>query len=78
MWRLRLTPAANAVLGEIKDHLAELHEFITVGLDRAVVQTMTDVLIRMKANLLVESRDTPKASGELMTLSSGYEGGEFA
>jgi hypothetical protein len=33
VWRLRLTPAANAVLG------------------RAMVQTMTDVLIRMKANL---------------------------
>ena len=78
VWRLRLTPAANAVLGEIRDHLAELHEFITVGLDRAVVQTMTDVLIRMKANLLAESRDAPKASGELMMLSSRYEGGEFA
>jgi len=51
---------------------------ITVGLDRAVVQTMTDVLIRMKANLLAESRDAPKASGELMMLSSRYEGGEFA
>ena len=43
-----------------------------------MVQTMTDVLIRMKANLLAESRDTTKASGELMTLSSSYEGGEFA
>ena len=60
VWRPRLTPAANAVLG------------------RAMVQTMTDVLIRMKANLLAESRDAPKASGELMMLSSRYEGGEFA
>jgi DNA-binding MarR family transcriptional regulator len=42
VWRPRLTPAANAVLG------------------RAMVQTMTDVLIRMKANLLAELRDTPK------------------
>jgi DNA-binding MarR family transcriptional regulator len=78
VWRLRLTPAANAVLGEITDYLAELHEFITVGLDRATVQAMTDVLIRMKVNLLAELRDTPKASGELMTLSSRYEGDEFA
>ena len=62
MWRLRLTPAAGAVLDEIKDYRAELCELITVGLDSAIVQTMTDVLIRMKANLSAEVRESPKAS----------------
>ena len=62
VWRLRLTSAADAVLDEIKDYRAELRDLITVGLDSAVVQTMTDVLIRMKANLSAELREPPMAS----------------
>jgi MarR family transcriptional regulator, transcriptional regulator for hemolysin len=62
VWRLRLTPAASAVLDEIEDYRAELHDLITVGLDAAKLQVMTDVLIRMKANLLAELREPPKAS----------------
>lgn len=62
VWRLRLTPAADAALGEIKDYRAELHDLITAGLDAAQVQTMTDGLLRMKANLLAEVREPPRAS----------------
>jgi MarR family transcriptional regulator, transcriptional regulator for hemolysin len=61
VWRLRLTPAANAALDEIKDYRAELHELITAGLDAAKLQTMTDVLVRMKANLSAELREPSKA-----------------
>lgn len=62
VWRLRLTPAANTVLGEIKDYRAELHDLITAGLDPAQVRIMTDGLLRMKANLAAELREPPKAS----------------
>ena len=62
VWRLRLTPTASAVLGEIKDYRAELQDLVTAGLDAAKLQIMTDVLLRMKTNLLAELREPPKAS----------------
>jgi MarR family transcriptional regulator, transcriptional regulator for hemolysin len=62
VWRLRLTPAASAVLDEIKDYRAELRDLTAAGLDPAELQIMTDVLIRMKVNLLSELREPPKAS----------------
>ena len=62
VWRLRLTSAASAVLDEIKDYRAELRDLVAAGLDPAKLQIMTDILIRMKVNLVTELREPPKAS----------------
>jgi len=65
VWRLQLMPAATPVLREIKKYRAELHELMTAGLDPATLRVMADGLLRMKANLAAELResDAIRASG---------------
>jgi MarR family transcriptional regulator, transcriptional regulator for hemolysin len=60
IWRLRLTPAAGPLLGEIKRFRAKLHSVMTKGIDRAVLDAMTTGLRQMKAN--VSSQRLAKAS----------------
>jgi MarR family transcriptional regulator for hemolysin len=50
IWRLRLTPAAAPILGEVKRLRAELHSIITKGIDPAVLDTLTTGLRQMKEN----------------------------
>src|ERR1700719_4873586 len=58
VWRLQLMPAATPFLREIKKYRAELHELMTAGLDPATLQVMADGLMRMKANLGGELRES--------------------
>jgi DNA-binding MarR family transcriptional regulator len=51
IWRLRLTPAAAPLLGEIKEMRAKLHAVMTKGIDPAVLDTMGVGLRRMKENV---------------------------
>ena len=61
VWRLHLTPAATPILREIKKYRAELHQLISEGIDPAILKTITDGLLRMKANLAADSRAVDKA-----------------
>src|ERR1700687_695104 len=58
VWRLQLMPAATPILREIKKYRAELHELMTAGLDPATLRVMADGLLRMKANLAAELRES--------------------
>ena len=58
VWRLQLMPAAAPILREIKQYRAELHALMTAGLDAATLKVMTDGLLRMKANLAAELRES--------------------
>ena len=58
VWRLQLMPAATPILREIKKYRAELHALMTAGLDPATLRVMADGLLRMKANLAAELRDS--------------------
>jgi DNA-binding MarR family transcriptional regulator len=60
IWRLRLTPAAGPILGEIKRLRAKLHSVMTKGIDRAALDAMTTGLRQMKKN--VSSQRLAKAS----------------
>lgn len=51
MWRLRLTPAAEPLLREIKRARARLHAVMTYGIDDAVLEAMAVGLRQMKDNL---------------------------
>ncbi len=51
IWRLRLTPAAAPLLGEIKEMRAKLHAVMTKGIDAAVLDTMGVGLRQMKENV---------------------------
>jgi DNA-binding MarR family transcriptional regulator len=50
IWRLRPTPAAAPLLGEINNLWAKLNGAATEGIDPAVLKTMAVGLGRMKAN----------------------------
>src|ERR1700674_6074747 len=65
VWRLQLMPAATPTLREVKKYRAELRELMTAGLDPATLRVMADGLLRMKANLASEHResDAVRASG---------------
>ncbi|MBV8513081.1 MAG: winged helix DNA-binding protein, partial [Xanthobacteraceae bacterium] len=51
IWRLRLTPAAAPLLGEIKEMRAKLHAVMTKGIDPSVLDTMGVGLRQMKENV---------------------------
>jgi MarR family transcriptional regulator, transcriptional regulator for hemolysin len=51
IWRLRLTPAAAPLLGEIKEMRAKLHAVMTKGIDPGVLDTMGVGLRQMKENV---------------------------
>jgi DNA-binding MarR family transcriptional regulator len=51
IWRLRLTPAAAPLLGEIREMRAKLHAVMTKGIEAAVLDTMGVGLRQMKENV---------------------------
>ena len=51
IWRLRLTPAAAPLLGEIREMRAKLHAVMTKGIDPAVLDAMAVGLRQMKENV---------------------------
>jgi MarR family transcriptional regulator, transcriptional regulator for hemolysin len=60
VWRLRLTPSAAPLLGEIKRFRAKLRSVMTKGIDSAVLDAMTVGLRQIKKN--VSSRRLADAS----------------
>src|SRR4249919_1672913 len=50
IWRLRLTPAADAVLRALSVERARLHKIITKGIDPSVLEAMAIGLRQMKEN----------------------------
>ena len=56
IWRLHLLPAAWAILDDIYDQRAELSRILTRGVSRGDLDGMTEVLLRMKANLTQEAQ----------------------
>ena len=59
IWRLHLLPPAAAVLGEIALQRADITRMLAADLDAATLQTMTDALVTMKANLMAARRAEP-------------------
>ena len=55
IWRLHLLPPAWAMLDEIYDQRAALTRILTRGVQPDALDTMTDALLRMKANLTQEA-----------------------
>lgn len=51
IWRLRLTPAADAVLRVLSVERARLHKIITKGIDPSVLEAMAIGLRQMKENV---------------------------
>jgi DNA-binding MarR family transcriptional regulator len=51
IWRLRLTPAAAPLLGEIREMRAKLHAVMTKGIEAAVLDMMGVGLRQMKENV---------------------------
>jgi MarR family transcriptional regulator for hemolysin len=51
IWRLRLRPAAAALLRDTKRYRAEVRALMTKGIDAATLKTMVSGLRRMKENL---------------------------
>jgi len=62
IWRLHLLPLAVAVLREIDGQRTDITRMLTAGLDPATLQTMTDALVTMKANLMAARRAEPDAA----------------
>jgi DNA-binding MarR family transcriptional regulator len=51
IWRLHLLPPANDVLHDIYEQRADISRRLTAGIDERELDTMTEVLLRMKATL---------------------------
>ena len=61
VWRLHLKPAATPILAEIDAYRIELRAQMTAGIDAKTLEAVTEVLVRMKANLAGETRAVDKA-----------------
>jgi MarR family transcriptional regulator, transcriptional regulator for hemolysin len=60
VWRLRLTPAAQPMLKKIAKARLELNDILTSGIGQKDLQTISDCLLRMKANV-TETRSAKSA-----------------
>lgn len=67
IWRLHLTPEATPELAIIHDYRTTLRRRMSAGIDPAVIDGLTDMLLRMKDNLNADvdpARDeTPDKTG---------------
>ena len=66
IWRLRLTPAAEPVLAEIKQFRAKLYRLMTDGVAPAEIDALASGLQRMKENVSRQRRTAAAASEELV------------
>ncbi|MGH7041365.1 MAG: MarR family winged helix-turn-helix transcriptional regulator, partial [Acetobacteraceae bacterium] len=62
IWRLHLLSPAAAVLREIARQRTDISAMLVAGLDPAVLQTMQDTLVTMKANLMAARHSEPDAA----------------
>ena len=65
IWRLRLTPAAEPMLAEIKQFRVKLYRLMTEGIDPSALEALATGLQRMKENVSRQRR-TAAASVELV------------
>ena len=65
IWRLRVTPAAEPMLAEIKQFRVKLYRLMTEGIDPAALEALASALQRMKENVSRQRR-TAAASVELV------------
>ncbi len=56
IWRLHLLPPAWAMLDEIYTMRTDLTGILTNGVDADALDTLTEALLRMKANLTQEAQ----------------------
>lgn len=67
IWRLHLRPAAIPMLAEIAHQRDKIIRMLSPGIDRATLETVTDALETMKANLLRSAqaaRETRREAAE--------------
>lgn len=64
IWRLHLRPAAVPMLAEIAHQRDEIIRMLSPGIDRATLDTVTDALETMKANLLRSAQVAREARRE--------------
>ena len=62
--RLHLLPAAEPILQEIQNYKTELFRAVTVDLDEATVELVTDALLKMKMRLTMEPAAKVAMAGE--------------
>ena len=62
--RLHLLPAAEPILKEIQRYKDDLLREVTVGLDPATIEIVTQALLQMKAQLTQEPASRRAAAGE--------------
>jgi MarR family transcriptional regulator for hemolysin len=62
--RLHLLPAAEPILTEIQNYKQQLLAEITLGLDAATIEIVTDALLQMKSQLTMEPPAKAVAAGE--------------
>jgi DNA-binding MarR family transcriptional regulator len=51
IWRLALTAKAEPILAQMHVHREEFRKFVSAGIDHPLLQSVTDGLLKMKANL---------------------------
>ena len=71
IWRLHLLPPARDVLHEIDGHRADMTRIVTVGIDEASLEIMTEALMRMKATLTQDSSRVAPGRRTRRSRSSG-------
>lgn len=64
IWRLHLLSPAAEVLRDIDVQRADITRMLAAGLAPATLQTMTDALVTMKANLMAARRTEPDPHAE--------------
>lgn len=62
--RLHLLPAAEPILAEIQRYKDDLFRELTDGLDKDTIETVTNALLHMKAQLTTEAPAKAVAAGE--------------
>jgi DNA-binding MarR family transcriptional regulator len=58
--RLHLKPSAQPILEKIHVYKRELNSMLTEGIDSKILESLAESLVRMKANLADQDRDTAK------------------
>jgi MarR family transcriptional regulator, transcriptional regulator for hemolysin len=73
IWRLHLLSPAGDVLREIDRQRADIARMLAAGLDPATLQTMTDALVTMKANLMAARRAEPEPAADTGAAAAATE-----
>jgi DNA-binding MarR family transcriptional regulator len=72
LWRLHLRPDAAAVLAELHAERAAMRDRVTAGLSLQEIRQVTEILYRMKANVIAGARP-PAPSANAAVNAAGSE-----